>query len=265
MPMGNNSPRSTVCILLALLCSFISPTPLEKRPPEYVTQAPQFEPRDVWVTKYEVATAVNVNPPFYDTQCQVGGCTFNYESVSLFYWASTFQNTACLATLASPPVLTPPAGLLIQSPSIYAIFTSFYLYDGCGTKLLEASMDLTTSFESDVLSTVATLPGGGLTTEIFDFGSLPCPPSGVEVPAGQPYRPLLAPPPFITAIPGWNSNFDDCNPGTGIDPPTAMTSANGGIPGPVAPGGPLPRRNDDRAYPHPHLVPRAPLQTTAPS
>lgn len=152
-----------------------------------------------------------------------------------------------------------------QSPSIYAFFTSFYLYDGCGTKLLEASIDLTTSFASDVLSTVATLPGGGLTTEVFDFGSLPCPPSGVEVPAGQPYRPLLAPPPFITAIPGWDPKFDDCNPGTGIDPPTAMTSMDGGLPGPVAPGGPLPRRNDDRAYPHPHLVPRAPTQTAAPA
>ena len=79
MPMRIISPRFTVCIFLASLCTFISSTPLEKRPVEHVTQAPQIEQRDVWVTKYEVATAVDVNPPFYDTQCQVGGCTFNYE------------------------------------------------------------------------------------------------------------------------------------------------------------------------------------------
>ena len=122
---------------------------------------------------------------------------------------------------------------------------------------------MTTSFAADELSTVATLPGGGVTTEAFDFADLPCPPSGVQVPAGQPYRPLLAPPPFITAIPGWDPKFDDCSPGTGIDPPTAMTFMDG-IAGPVAPGGGLPRRNDDRAYPHPRLVPRAPTQTAAP-
>lgn len=255
---GNISLGFTVCIL-ALLCTLISPASLEKRPAGHLPDAPQFQPRDV------LKSVVQINPPFYDPECQVGGCTFSYESVSLFYWPSVAPtNTACLATLASPPVVTPPAGLSMQSPSVYVIFTSFYLYDGCGTKLLQASFDLTTSFASGELSTVATAPGGGLSTDAFDFDDLPCPPPGVQVEAGQPYRPLLAPPAFVTALPGWNPNFDNCDPGHGIDPPTALTSALGGLPGPGFPGMPLPPR-DVRAYAHPHMAPRAPTKTAGPA
>ena len=144
------------------------------------------------------------------------------------------------------------------------LFTSFYLYDGCGTKLLEASADITTSFAPNELSTVATARDGSLTTEAFDFDDLPCPPSGVQVPAGQPYRPLLAPPAFITGIPGWDPKFDNCDPGDGIDPPTALTSALGGIAGPGFPGGGIPRR-EVGAYAHPHMMPRAPTKTAAPA
>ncbi|KAL9136488.1 MAG: hypothetical protein Q9175_002298 [Cornicularia normoerica] len=154
-----------------------------------------------------------------------------------------------------------------QSHSVYVIFTSFYLYDGCGTKLLEANFDVTTSYAPNEVSTVATAPGGGLTTEVFNFRNLPCPPPGVQVEAGQPYRPLLAPPPFVTGIPGWNPRFDNCDPGHGIDPPTAMTSVLGGIPGPVGPGFarmPLSPR-DARPYAHPHMVPRAPTKTAGPA
>ncbi|CAF9937089.1 hypothetical protein IMSHALPRED_011019 [Imshaugia aleurites] len=153
--------------------------------------------------------------------------------------------------------------MAMDSQSVYVIFTSFYLYDGCGTKLLEASEDITTSFAPDQLSTVATAPGGTLTTEIFDFDDLPCPPAGVQVPAGQPYRPLLAPPAFITGIPGWNPAFDDCSPGDGIDPPTALTTGVGGLPGPGFPGGGIPRR-DVRALAPPNVAPRAPKETAAP-
>lgn len=151
-----------------------------------------------------------------------------------------------------------------QSPSVYVIFTSFYLYDGCGTKLLEAGFDLTTSFAPDELSTVATAPGGGLSTNVFDFNGLPCPPDGVQVPAGQPYRPLLAPPAFITTVPGWDPKFDSCDPGHGIDPPTALTSVLGGIPAPGFPGMPHPPRNV-RANAHPHMMPRAPTKTAGPA
>ena len=77
--MGSISLGFTVCIL-SLLCSFVSPTPLENGPTGHLPQAPQNEPRDdVVFTKYEIQTAVHVNPPYYNTQCKVGGCTFSYE------------------------------------------------------------------------------------------------------------------------------------------------------------------------------------------
>ena len=78
--MGNISLCFTACIL-ALLCPFISPTPLEKGS---AGQAAQVEARDVvTVTKDVVNSAVQSNPPFYDTQCKVGGCTFDYEASNL--------------------------------------------------------------------------------------------------------------------------------------------------------------------------------------
>ena len=131
----NNSFGFTVCIVLTLLCTFISATPVEKAAAAHISQAPHIAQRDVvTVTKDAgLISAQQINAPYYDPQCQVGGCTFSYEvsdkmmlsmkarnstsnalqSVSLFYWPSSAPNTACLATLADPPVLTPPAGLLM--------------------------------------------------------------------------------------------------------------------------------------------------------
>ena len=75
--MGNISLGLTVCIL-ALLCTSVNATPLEKDP-----EAPQVEPRAfVTVTAdVPVVTAVKqVNAPWYNTACKVGGCTFSYEA-----------------------------------------------------------------------------------------------------------------------------------------------------------------------------------------
>ena len=75
--MGTISSGFTVCIL-ALLCTSVSPTPFEKEP-----EAPQVEPRAfVTVTAdVPVVKAVSqVNAPYYDTACKVGGCTFSYEA-----------------------------------------------------------------------------------------------------------------------------------------------------------------------------------------
>lgn len=151
----------------------------------------------------------------------------------------------------------------MESKSVYVIFTSFYLYDGCGTKLLEVNDDITTSFAPSELSTVAKDSNGALTTDAFNFADLPCPPAGVDVPAGQPYRPLLAPPSFITDVPGWNHQFDDCDPGHGIDPPTAFTSVLGGIPEPEGPDVQLPPRELGKGA-RVRVVPRGPVQTAAP-
>ena len=75
--MGDISSSFTVCIL-ALLCTIVSPTPLEKDP-----EAPQVEPRAFVTVTADVpvvAAVSQVNPPWYDTACQVGGCTFSYEA-----------------------------------------------------------------------------------------------------------------------------------------------------------------------------------------
>ena len=81
--MGIIPLRFTVCIL-ALLCPFTTATPLEKGPAEDLTQAPHVEARDVvTVTKHVVNSAVQSNPPYYDTACKVGGCTFDYEASSI--------------------------------------------------------------------------------------------------------------------------------------------------------------------------------------
>lgn len=130
--MGRISLGLTAFIF-ALLCPFTSPTPLEKAPARHLSQAPQVAPRDVvTVTRYVsgvVESIVQSNPPYYDTACKVGGCTFSYEasntiyhtvpssnnlkSVSLFYWPSVAPNTACLSTLPRPPFETPAPGLLM--------------------------------------------------------------------------------------------------------------------------------------------------------
>lgn len=90
--MGNISLGSTVCIVLLSLCTFISPTPLETRPSENLSPAPQFEPRGAVITQESPvhvvtrtllegpASVVQINPPYYDPECKVGGCTFSYEA-----------------------------------------------------------------------------------------------------------------------------------------------------------------------------------------
>ena len=80
--MGQISLGYTACIL-AFLWQFTSATPLEKGPTGPLSPAPQVEPRDVvTVTRHVVNSAVQSNPPFYDTACKVGGCTFDYEASS---------------------------------------------------------------------------------------------------------------------------------------------------------------------------------------
>lgn len=78
--MGRISLSFTACIF-ALLFPFTSPTPLEKAPAGPLPQAPQVAPRDiVTVTRHVVESIVQSNPPYYDTACKVGGCTFSYEA-----------------------------------------------------------------------------------------------------------------------------------------------------------------------------------------
>ena len=141
-----------------------------------------------------------------------------------------------------------------ESPSIYAIFPSIMASDGCN-QIGKGYGPITTSFAPDELSTIA-----GGSTNVFNFADLPCPPPGVEVPPGETYAPLIAPPAFIW---GLDPAFSGCLPGRsqGVDPPTAMPTADGlGGPG----GGGHPRRNLD-APSYPNVAPWAPTKTAGPA
>ena len=88
--MGKISLGLTAYIL-ALLCPFISPTPLDQGP---AGQAPQVEPRDVvTVTRHVVNSIVQSNPPFYNTACKAGGCTFSYEVRNPIVLATPLHDT----------------------------------------------------------------------------------------------------------------------------------------------------------------------------
>ena len=89
--MGKPSLFFLTACILALLCPFISPTPLDKGP---AGQAPQVEPRDVvTVTRHVVNSIVQSNPPFYNTACKAGGCTFSYEVRSPIIPPTPLHNT----------------------------------------------------------------------------------------------------------------------------------------------------------------------------
>ena len=144
------------------------------------------------------------------------------------------------------------------SPSIYAVFPSIIASDGCN-RIGNAYGPITTSFAPGELSTIDV---GGHSTNVFNFADLPCPPSGVDVPAGETYAPLIAPPAFIWDL---DPAFSTCVPGysQGVDPPNALTS---GVPGgpddpPVKPR----RRRDVGGHAHPHGGPWGPTITAGPT
>lgn len=123
------------------------------------------------------------------------------------------------------------------SPSIYAIFPSIKASDGCN-QIGKGYGPITTSFAPGELSTIDI---GGHSTNVFNFADLPCPPPGIDVISGQPYAPLISPPPFIWSL---DPAFSGCIPAysQGVDPATAVFTTQGPQgPGPV--GGP-PRRRD---------------------
>lgn len=184
--------------------------------------------------------------------CQTYNCNIFYQYVSIFYWPSESQNTACLASLASPPPTAIPSGLSSRiSPSIYAIFPSIMASDGCN-QIGKGYGPITTSFAPGELSTIDI---GGRSTNVFNFADLPCPPSGIDVPPGETYAPLIAPPSFIWDL---DPAFSGCVPGysQGVDPPTAFT----GVPGLDGPGdGAPPRRRDQE------VLPWGPTRTAGPA
>ena len=146
-----------------------------------------------------------------------------------------------------------------EPPSIYAIFPSIMASDGCN-QIGQGYGPITTSFAPGELSTIDI---GAQSTNVFNFADLPCPPSGIEVPPGETYAPLIAPPSFIFEL---DPAFSTCVPGysQGVDPPTALPTVLGGLQGPV-PGQGVHRRGDPGAHAHPHLPPWAPTKTAGPT
>lgn len=130
--------------------------------------------------------------------------------------------------------------------------------DGCN-QIGKGYGPITTSFAPGELSTIDI---GGRSTNVYDFADLPCPPPGIDVPAGKPYAPLIAPPSFIW---GLDPAFSGCIPGysQGVDPPTAHPTAPG-LGGPGDPGVAPPRR-DLAGHAHPHAASWGPVKTPAPT
>lgn len=186
-------------------------------------------------------------------------CNIFYQYVSIFYWPTESQNTACLASMSSHPTSAFPSGLSPVSPSIYAIFPSIMASDGCN-QVGKGYGPITTSFApSDLL----TIDIGGRSTNVFNFADLPCGPSGIDLTPGETYAPLISPPPFISDL---DPAFSRCIPGysQGVDPPTAIPTVLGGLPPPV-PGPGRPARRDLGAHAHPHVAPWAPTKTAGPT
>lgn len=183
-------------------------------------------------------------------------CNIFYQYVSIFYWPTESQNTACLSSLSSPPPSSIPAGLVMTSPSIYAIFPSIMASDGCN-QIGGTYSSITTSFAPGELSTIA-----DYSTGVYNFADLPCPPPGVILPPGTTYAPLISPPPFIYAL---DPAFASCIPGKsqGLDPPQAATTDSDGLqpPAPGRGGG----RRDLGARAHAHVAPWAPTRTAEPA
>ncbi|KAK0513753.1 hypothetical protein JMJ35_003475 [Cladonia borealis] len=175
-------------------------------------------------------------PPEPTTCTPWAQCNVFYQWVTVLYWPQSTQNTACIPQATGVPPTPLPAGIVensLQSPSVYAIFGSIRATDGC-TQVGTTFKDFTTSFAPGDLSTVDSSGA----TKVFDFGDLPCGPSGTE---DISYAPTIAPPSFIFNELD-NGAFATCIPGAdqGIDPPIAV-QGGGGVSGPG--GGGRPGRN----------------------
>lgn len=123
--------------------------------------------------------------------------------------------------MTNPP---DPPGLTPQYPSLYVVFDSIIASDGC-SQIGNTYSSITTSFAPGELSTIDSSGA----TQVFNFGDLPCGPSGDD----PSYSPIIAPPSFLTGI---DTAFATCIPGReqGIDPPVAIQPAGGasGLGGP---------------------------------
>lgn len=214
-----------------------------------------------------ITKVVRVGPTTVNTaNCNPLLCTVNVASVSVLYWPQESARTACLSTISSLPSATPPSGLNPQPSSIYGIFYSLSVSNGCGT--LSTTFDsITMSFTPGALSTVNPF---GTNAEVFNFADLPCPPPGLYVEPGQLYQPQFAPPQaFFSSLQAANpAALQGCHDGMWADgwtdPPIAFVTA-GPLDGPGAPGGPRPPRRIRELPANAHLTARTPIQTAEPS
>ena len=130
----------------------------------------------------------------------------------------------------------------------------------------------TASFASDELSTFAQ---HATSASAFDYAHVNCPPSSVVLDNGQPYAPLVSPPPsFISGLD--NLVGQHCNEwieiGNWTDPIGYLPGVKGGISParpktgrikPIGADGPPSHLRRDPATAH--NTPRAPASTTMPS
>ena len=116
--------------------------------------------------------------------------------------------------MTNPP---DPPGVTPQYPSLYVVFDSIIASDGC-SQIGNTYSSIITSFAPGEISTIDSSGA----TQVFNFGDLPCGPSGDD----PSYSPIIAPPAFLTGI---DPAFATCIPGReqGVDPPIAIQPAGG--------------------------------------
>ena len=142
-------------------------------------------------------------------------------------------------------------------PSIYAIFSTIMASNGCN-QIGKDYGPMITSLAPGELSTIV-FP----LTKVYNFNDLPCPPSGIKLPPGATYAPLLAPasfiydldPAFSTCVPGYSQEVDPP-----FDPPIAHVTARYGLLGQAM----FLLAETLGAHARPHAGPSGPAKTAEP-
>ncbi|KAL8723541.1 MAG: hypothetical protein Q9225_000176 [Loekoesia sp. 1 TL-2023] len=169
------------------------------------------------------------------------------ESADVFYFGPEPTNTACLSAITSPPPSPTPPQVTMDPSSVYVVYHSPQVFDGCRSWMGGVvGPPVTMSYRTDALSTLNYQSNSPPATKTFNFADLPCPPSGVAeaYDSGAPYSPVLVSPfgvrfNVFAADTGPLQEIDDCGVAVVVDPPVRAVRV-GKITGPKDEGGQIP-------------------------
>ncbi|KAL8639887.1 MAG: hypothetical protein Q9226_008815 [Calogaya cf. arnoldii] len=169
--------------------------------------------------------------------CISNECILIIPSVEVYYFGPEPTNTACLASITSPPPSPTPPPQNMSPHGVYVVYPPAQVFDGCRNWLAGTDGLQTIIVLSEWLSTIEPRSDGIPVTKALDFADLPCPPSDVAslFDSGSPYSPILAPKRLF----GVSHNSKFCQVAAVRDPPiyakrvgkiSGPKDGNGGIP-----------------------------------